>query len=542
MRLNDAQKEEAAEWYNLLAPLRDEPGNNLFRPGMTPRRLAEEIKRPRSTVARRLKQWQRGRLKAGILVAPPRSKAGLASNLPGPKRGSFRSIPDPAEVLYIENLYLDAASRTGRTKGLTGLVLDELHARERESGIKAASWHAVDRVGKGMDRSLLIGAAEGMKGLTNRVLPQLVSTRPAGPGLLVTLDQWVCDWFVVGPDGKLVRPVLILVIDSYDGCIVGMAIGLELNSYLVIEAMIDAIRKKPDGDPLLQGRPELARTDMGKENLSIPFKDGLGLIGSKLDRTTPGHPQAKALHEATNKILATKLAPRFPYYAPPDIKTKPIRREPALSFSEAASRVRLFCLHEVNNWRVRKGGPTRLERRRASNFMPEEIPEEQLRVAFMRKRVVTVTPLGVKVDRIVYQEDRLFSLAGQQVTVLEDYRDLAHVQVHHEGKFFCIATNPLAADAQYDDAKRRQFTRDRRRLGRAIMDTVDERLQTAGNRERYLEREAEQLAAQAKGRKPGKTVRALVNVDPRAAKAMRQAGPTGPPVGRWPSLAKKYRR
>lgn len=351
----------------------------MYRAGLTPSQQEAEIKgtgkeRSDSALYDYLTWWREGRRdREGRQVAPPRCAAALAPLPKGPSRGRIRIPATPDDGELVEKFLLYFAERTGKTTSLVGLVRDQLLSRERLHGIPAPSRFIIGRIQKSLGRELLIAAAEGTEGLLKRALPQLVTAPPDAPNVCWFLDQWVAHTHVRMPEGTIGRPIHVHVIDAHGGGpLLGCAIGRSLNADLVARALIEAIREKPGADPILKGKPAILRCDIGRENMAKQVLDGAASLGIQVNPTTPRLPQAKGLVDVLHKILDQKFSRTLPHFAPSDVKTKPSKASPPLSFKEYEQRAREFLFgtynHQSYTGRARRGSLSRLEIRRSVPF------------------------------------------------------------------------------------------------------------------------------------------------------------------------------
>lgn len=542
LALTDRQKMEAERWAEVIAPLRAEPGNALYRPGLTVLELAAERHLSPQTVYKRLRWWREGRMDRHGRLIPPGCKATQAYLQKGPARGKPRDPGHAGDVQTIRDLALLYASRTGKTKRLVGLVHQDLLYREKVEGRKTPSRYIINRVISAMPASVLVAAAEGEQGVLKRVAPQLVTLLPEAPNLTWLFDQWIAHTYARMPDGSMGRPIHIHVIDAHaGGPVVGLAIGPSLNADLVARALVDAIGEKRDADPTLKGRPLSLRCDIGKENMAHQVLDGAAALGITVHPTTPRLPQAKGLVEVLHKILDEKFSRRLPHYAPSDIKTKPPRGEDALTFEEYAARARQFLFWTYNampyTGRARQGSLSRLELRKLVPFMVVMPSEAELKFAFMPKREATVGRQGVRVIGLLYIHPALYDLIGQRVTVALDTSDESRVFILQEGRLICTATNAQAAAAALTEEGRREFLSARRQRAKAAKIHSDERIQAAKSLPDWLQLASEKKAAEVgKGARGPKVIHQLTRG---AIKVLTRPGSDGPPVRRWPGL-KRY--
>ena len=492
LRLTPDQR-QAADCGDQIIDRKKNPKHPLYDPHVTLRQLAHEAGEDEPTVSRLWKRWTKGlRRSDGELLAPPHCKAALAPRLPGPPRGRSLLLPEKAQEILDLAAKLVRRSGGERARSDQGgerirmpfaLVHKEFEAKEELIGEKAPGYAQIRSVLSRVPyqtRLVWAGGAEALK--KDGGLPRLIVPPPEAPNLVWLLDQWVVDAFILYEDGSTGRPVVLSVIDAFGGGpVLGLAIHRRFSAHTVAEALIDAI--------LRHGKGACLRLDLGRENRAKLIRCGCQAIGMKLMHTTPRDPAVKGLMEQTHGNYR-RFCSTLPWYAPSNIKTKPVRTEAPLSFAEFTDRFTAFAFGEYNQapytGQYAEGRKSRLELRQAAQFTPIIRPEDELRILFSEAKLVKVHPQGIHLHGLVYTHPALAARIGQKVWARQGRTDV-EVIVHDEAMdhLICVARNALAESAGLDDETRRQFTTDRRALSKAMATQADEQISRAASRPDY---------------------------------------------------------
>jgi len=505
-RLRPADRTEASRRFRNLAR-RIDPTHEQYDPHITNKQLAQDAGEAEANVCRWLKQWEWGLDdREGREIAPPRCMAALAPRPPGPPRGRS-SIPEEKQE-EIRDLAAVYIRRSGKPKPLpVGKVFKSLEAKEELTGERAASRAGVRSVLRRVPYQILLTWAGGMEELKKSGgLPRLVIVPPPAPNIEWYGDQWVADVFVQYGDCSSGRPVVFSYVDRFGGGFVpGLAIHRRLTGHTVTEALIDAMAR--------EGRPQTIRLDLAHEDRTKRLRSGCGGLGTEVCHTTPRDPAVKGLQEQTHGAYR-RFCSTLPWYAPSDIKTKPLRDQAMLSFDEFCERFKTFVFGEYNmapyTGLHAEGRKSRLELRQAAAFTPLRVPEEELRVLFAEANLVTVWPQGIKRHGLFYYHPVLGKVIGQKVWARQGRTDtevIVHEQCDEGIRFLCVARNALAESAQLDDEGRRQFTTDRRTLAKALAAQADEQISRARSKPDWLLQRAAKRIAEQGGQPPRPGIR-----------------------------------
>lgn len=502
-RLRPADRTEAERRHRILAR-RIDPTHEQYDPYILNSSLARDASEAEANICRWLKQWESGLYdRDGRQVAPPRCKAALAPRPPGPPTG--RSSLAQEKQDEIRELAANFIRRSGKPKPLpVRKVLKSLEAREELTGERAPSRAQVRFVLRRVPYQTLLAWAGGIEELKKSGgLPRLVVVPPPAPNLEWYGDQWVADVFVEYEDRSSGRPVVFSYVDRFGGGFVaGLAIHRRFTGHTVTEALVDAITR--------EGRPRTIRIDLGHENRTKRLRSGCQALGIELCHTTPRDPAVKGLQEQTHGAYR-RFCSTLPWYAPSDIKTKPLRDEQMLTFAEFCERFTIFIFGEYNTAPYTglhgEDRKSRLEFRQAAAFTPLRVPEDELRVLFAEAKLVTVWPQGIKLNGLFYSHPYLGERIGQKVWARQGRTDTEVIVHDEEMHLACVARNALAESAQLDDEGRRQFTADRRALARALATQADDQISRARSKPDWLLRRAEKRMAEQGGQPPRPGIR-----------------------------------
>ena len=502
-RLRPADRTEAHRRGRILAR-RIDPSHEQYDPQIPNKQLAKDAGEAEANVCRWLKQWERGLDdREGREIAPPRCMAALAPRPPGPPRGRS-SIPEEKQE-EIRDLAAHYIRSSGKPKPLpVGKVFKSLEAKEELTGERAPSRAHVRFVLRRVPYQTLLAWAGGTEELKKSGgLPRLVVVPPLAPNIEWYGDQWVSDVFVEYEDGSSGRPVIFSFVDRFGGgYVTGLAIHRRFTGHTVTEGLIDGIRR--------EGRPRIIRIDLGHENRTKRLRSGCQGLGIEVMHTTPRDPAVKGLIEGTHGAYR-QFCSTFPWYAPSDIVTKPLRDEGMLKSADFDEQFKTLVFGEHNTAPYTgihaEGRKSRLDLRQAAAFTPLRVPEEELRVLFAEAKLVTVWPQGIKLHGLIYTAPALGKLIGQKVWARQGRTD-TEIIVHDEDMHLvCVARHALAESAQLDDEGRRQFTADRRALAKALTTQADEQISRARSKVDWVLWRAEKRMAEQGGQPPRPGIR-----------------------------------
>lgn len=121
----------------------------------------------------------------------------------------------------------------------------------------------VDRFISRIPASVRAMGRHGMKYWEAEYMPKALRQKPDMVNEVWFGDHHVFDVFVIGPDGKPVRPWLTTWMDARSGCFVGWALSLNPNSDTIMESLVRGIGHTK-GSPFF-GAPLMTYIDNGKD-------------------------------------------------------------------------------------------------------------------------------------------------------------------------------------------------------------------------------------------------------------------------------------
>ncbi|MEH2296082.1 Mu transposase C-terminal domain-containing protein [Nostoc sp.] len=260
---------------------------------------------------------------------------------------------------------------------------------------------------------------------------------------------WQCDHtkldvMLVDQYGKtLARPWFTKITDSYSRCIMGIHLGFDAPSSLVVAlAMRHAmLRKQYSSEYKLHcewgtyGVPENLFTDGGKDFRSEHLKQiafQLGFECHLRDRPPEG-----GIEERGFGTINTDFLSGFYGYLGSNVQVRPEGAE-----EEACITLRelhlLIVRYIVDNYNqridARSGDQTRFQRWEAGlPALPNLIEERQLDICLMKKTRRSIYKGGyVSFENIMYRGDYLAAYAGESVLLRYDPRDISTVFVYRQ--------------------------------------------------------------------------------------------------------------
>ncbi|MBD2515354.1 Mu transposase C-terminal domain-containing protein [Nostoc sp. FACHB-973] len=260
---------------------------------------------------------------------------------------------------------------------------------------------------------------------------------------------WQCDHtkldvMLVDQYGEtLARPWLTKITDSYSRCIMGIHLGFDPPSSLVVAlAMRHAmLRKQYSSEYKLHcdwgtyGVPENLFTDGGKDFRSEHLKQigfQLGFECHLRDRPPEG-----GIEERGFGTINTDFLSGFYGYLGSNIQERPEQAE-----EEACITLRelnlLIVRYIIDNYNqridARSGDQTRFQRWEAGlPALPNLIEERQLDICLMKKTRRSIYKGGyVSFENIMYRGDYLAAYAGESVLLRYDPRDISTVFVYRQ--------------------------------------------------------------------------------------------------------------
>jgi putative transposase len=299
----------------------------------------------------------------------------------------------------------------------------------------------------------IVEAQEQQKGIRNigwRGSRLSVKTRS---GDMVDVESsnhvWQCDhtWvdvLVVDKDGELIgRPWLTTVIDTYSRCIMGMRLGFDSPSSVVVAlALRHAMSPKNYGaeyelhcDWGTYGKPEYFYTDGGKDFRSNHLKQiGVQLGFSCILRDRPSEGGAV---ERPFGTLNTELFSTLPGYTGSNVQERPkqAEKEACLTLRELEKLIVRYIVDNYNQ-RIdkRMGDQTRYQRWEAGLLVtPDVLPERELDICLMKQTNRSIYRDGyIRFENLTYKGEYLGGYAGERVVLRYDPKDITTILIYRQ--------------------------------------------------------------------------------------------------------------
>jgi putative transposase len=241
------------------------------------------------------------------------------------------------------------------------------------------------------------------------------------------------------------RPWLTTVIDSYSRCIMGINLGFDAPSSIVVAlALRHAILPKKYGAEYKLhcewgtfGKPEYLYTDGGKDfrsNHLAEIGTQLGFICKLRDRPSEG-----GIVERPFRTFNEALFRNLPGYTGSNVQERPedAEKDARLTLRDLEELLVRFIVDKYNqSLDARMGDQTRYQRWEAGlNKEPELISERDLDICLMKLVRRTVQRGGhLQFENILYRGEYLAGYAGEIVNLRYDPRDITTVWVYRQEK------------------------------------------------------------------------------------------------------------
>jgi putative transposase len=262
---------------------------------------------------------------------------------------------------------------------------------------------------------------------------------------------WQCDHtrvdvLLVDQQGELLsRPWLTTVIDTYSRCIMGINLGFDAPSSVVVAlALRHAILPKRYGSEYklhcewgTYGKPEHFYTDGGKDFRS----NHLSQIGVQLEFVCHlrDRPSEGGVVERPFKTLNDQLFSTLPGYTGSNVQERPedAEKDAKLTLRELEQLLVRYIVDRYNqSIDARMGDQTRFERWEAGlPTLPEPMADRDLDICLMKQSRRTVQRGGyLQFQNLMYRGEYLAGYAGETVNLRFDPRDITTILVYRQEK------------------------------------------------------------------------------------------------------------
>jgi putative transposase len=270
------------------------------------------------------------------------------------------------------------------------------------------------------------------------------------------LDVWL-----IGADGKPIRPWLTVIEDDYSRAIAGYYLLTQAPSSLhTALALRQAIWRKSEPHWHICGIPQSFYTDHGSDFTSRHLEQVAADLKIELIFSTVEMPRGRGkierLFETINQLFLCEVPGYTPPGAPPAM--------PRLTVDAFEARLRTFLLEHYHQRIHSETAMAPQARWEAGGFLPH-LPEslEQLDLLLLTiARTRRVQQDGIRFQGLRYLDLNLAAYVGEDVTIRYDPRDIAEIRVYQGDTFICHAVCQELA-GQTISLKEIIATRNRRR-------------------------------------------------------------------------------
>jgi putative transposase len=260
---------------------------------------------------------------------------------------------------------------------------------------------------------------------------------------------WQCDHtradiLLVDRHGELIgRPWLTTVVDSYSRCIVGINLGFDAPSSVVVSLALrnSMLPKAYSAEYKLNcewgtyGKPEYLFTDSGKDfrsNHAQQIAMQLGFVWHFRDRPSEG-----GIVERPFGTLNTEFFSSLPGYTGSNVQERPENAEKnaVLTLRELERLLVRYIVDKYNQTiDARMANQTRFQRWEAGLLAtPNSSSERELDICLMKQTRRRIYRGGyVQFENLTYQGEHLSGYAGESIVLRYDPRDITTVFVYRQ--------------------------------------------------------------------------------------------------------------
>ena len=365
-------------------------------------------------------------------------------------------------------------------------------------------------------------AAAGLDGFRKEVRPKLPASQPDGPNRVWVADCKRLHVWCLDANGRPRRYTIVVILDRFDGCVMGWAFDREPNAFAFGRALCMAI--------LTYGKPDAIVTDKGSEFLNVYVRNIFHVLRIKLQEVTPGHPWIRGDMEAFFKTFDVMFCRFVEGHTGNKPTSKPAWKHARFTVLEIHKQFQAWVRDEYHRepFHSRRLNGQRISREELRRSVPyiAEIPNKRdLLLRLLPTATKTAINGGVSLHGVVYnhRDLQLLSAERPRVEIRFDPLDLGGVWVFFKSRFVCFAMNSRAYRASLTMADIRERQQKNRELEKATRMTVDPALQKFRNindrmTQLAMEREPAQLAAVGGG--PAQRIPLMLPVEASARRAI----------------------
>lgn len=326
--------------------------------------------------------------------------------------------------------------------------------------LPAPSYALVYDIVRNLDPALITLAHEGSRAYREQY--DLIYRHEAtAPNELWQADHTPLDIVLRDEKDREQRPWLTTILDDYSRALCGYYLAFEApNAVNTALALRQAIWRKGHPRWPMCGIPQILYVDNGSDFTSEHLEQACINLKIRLIHSPPGKPRGRGKVERLFLTLNQLLLIELPGY----LQAGRLSSRPTLDLTTFSTHFEAFVHETYHPQPHRTTGQSPLLRWQGSGFLPQ-LPEarEDLDLLLLRvSKTRRVQRDGIRFQALRYLDPTLAAFIGEHVEIRYDPRDLAEIQVYHQGAFVCRA---IAQDIAGQTVSLRDIrqARDRRR-------------------------------------------------------------------------------
>lgn len=393
---------------------------------------AEQLGCSRRTIQRLVRQWE---------------QEGLAAVRKSTRADQAQHRIEPDLVDWIIKTYKEGNKSS--TRLTRAQVAIRVKAKAAELGIQAPSHMTVYRI-----LASIVEEQKQSKTLRNpgwRGTKLALATKdgtvlePHHSNHVWQCDHTIADIMLVDQYGEVLgRPCLTIIVDSYSRCIMGMNLGFDKPSSLVMAlALRQAILPKRYGSNYglkcewgTYGKPEYFFTDSGTDFKSHHAQHIAAQLGFSWHFRA--RPSEGGIVERIFKTLNNEVFSNLHGYTGSNVNSRPedAEKDACLTLQDLHLLLVRYIADNYNQTLdARMGDQTRYERWDAGlPMIPDPISEQDLHICLMKQTRRTVYQGGhLQFNNLTYKGENLGSYAGESVVMRYDPTDITTIFIFKRG-------------------------------------------------------------------------------------------------------------
>jgi len=347
------------------------------------------------------------------------------------------------------------------------------------------SYATVYQIVRSIEPALLTLAHQGSKAYRQQY--ELIHRHEATlPNELWQADHTLLDIVLLNERNEEQRPWLTTILDDHSRVLCGYFLYFSAPSAInTALALRQAIWRKSAAQWPICGIPQSLYVDNGSDFISEHIEQACIQLKIRLFHSPPGRPQGRGRIERFFRSINQRFLCDCPGY----LGNKRNKASSLLTLSTFSELFEAFIL-DTYHWEAHGAtGSSPMQRWQANAFLPQ-LPEslEELDLLLLHvNKPRRVQRDGIRFQSLRYMDVTLAAYVGEAVEILYDPRDLAEIQVYHQGKFVCRAVcQDIAGQTlslrEIRQARTKRFSSLRKELKDALNSKIQEANPTARKR------------------------------------------------------------